>query len=388
MNSELGDIHELLTLNIDSVSNAALFDQEEKNPLLMRLLKLPYFPFVITTTFDPIVENMMRRIHGDKLRVMIFCNDAGKNDDIANGEETQQPTLYYMFGKAKPKAGSFVVTAEDLLKFSRSWMQPNDSSGNVKPSRLSNVLADRYLLVLGYDYQDWLFRFFWYAMKSDSFGKEKEKGGMLAHTRKDSELIAFLTNQANAFSQVEPDMEHLVERICNGVAGAEKNLKRNDSRLYEIPEQGTDVFISYSRGDSVLVEELYKILTEHGLSVWYDRQSLHKGLDFMKQIERAIKHSMFFVPVLTNTIIQQAGNEHPYRIEWKYAVEHIELIGGVAYSFPFLEKGFDMENQRADVPKDLKRHHAFEFTMQDYKQVAVDLASQLIAEKERRISNG
>lgn len=379
---ELGDIHDLLTLNLNSVSNASYFDNAEDNSLLIRLLSLPYFPFVITTTFDPIVENMMRRIHGDKLHVLTFRNDPGKNDDIANGEETRQPTLYYMFGKADGKAGSFVVTAEDLLKFSRSWMQPNDSSSNVKPSRFSNMLANRYLLVLGYDYQDWLFRFFWYAMKSDSFGTEQ--GGMLAHTRADNELIAFLTNQAKAFSQVEPNMQLLVDRICKGVAEAEKENAPEDTTFNQVPELGADVFISYSRGDSVLVEELYKVLTARGLKVWYDRHSLHKGLDFMRQIENAIKHSTFFVPVLTNTIIQQAGKEHPYRLEWKYAVEHIQLIGGIPYCFPFLEENFDIDNLVADIPHGLKRHDAFSFTMLNYKQAAEALASKLLEEKERR----
>ena len=383
---DLGDIHDLLTLNLNSEGNAEYFDKQEDNGLLYKLLSILYFPFVITTTFDPIVENMMRRIHGDKLRVLTFRNDAGKNDDIENGEETKTPTLYYMFGKADGKAGSFVVTAEDLLKFSRSWMQPNDSSCNVKPSKLSNVLANRYLLVLGYDYQDWLFRFFWYAMKSDSFGAEQ--GGMLAHTRQDSELIAFLTNQAKAFSQVEPNMENLVERICKGVAEAEKRLKPKDLAFTHVPEEGTDVFISYSRGDTVIVEELYRILTERGLHVWYDRQNMHKGLDFMRQIENAIKHSTFFVPVFTNTIIQQAGKEHPYRDEWRYAENHIKRIGGIPYCFPFYQEGFDMDNMTAAIPNDLKRHDAFCFTTLNYKKKAEELAECLIAEKERRTNNG
>lgn len=395
---ELGDIHDLLTLNLNSEGNAEYFDKEEDNAPLLRLLSLPYFPFVITTTFDPIVENMMRRIHGDKLRVMTFRNDAGNNDDVMNGEETRLPTLYYMFGKADGRAGSFVVTAEDLLKFSRSWMQPNDSSGNVKPSRLSNVLAQKFLLVLGYDYQDWLFRFFWYAMKSDAYyvddnqdetsSVNRKQGGMLALTREDCDLIAFLTNQTKTFSQVEPNMELLVERICKGVEEAEKRIKPNEATLNQVPVQGTDVFLSYSRGDSALVEELYKTLTERGLNVWYDRQSLHKGQDFMRQIENAVKNSTFFVPVLTNTIIRQAGKEHPYRLEWKYAVEHIQLIGGIPYCFPFFEKGFDMDDLVADIPADLKRHDAYDFTTLNYKKKAEELADCLLKERERRKSNG
>lgn len=382
---DLGDIHDLLTLNLNSPDNAEYFNKVEDNDLLLRLLKIPYFPFVITTSFDPVVENVMRRIHGDKLRVLSFRNDAGKNDDIMNGEETRLPTLYYMFGKADGKSGSFVVTAEDLLKFSRSWMQPNDSSSNVKPSNLSNIIGDRYLLVLGYDYQDWLFRFFWYALKSDSFGTEQS--GMLAHIRQDRELISFLTNQAKAFSQVEPNMKDLVERICKGVGDAEKRLKSKDV-FSKIPEEGTDVFISYSRGDSALVEELYKIFTDKGLNVWYDKESMHKGQDFMRQIENAIKHSTFFVPVLTKTIIQQANEEHPYRREWQYAVDHIQLVGGISYCYPFYEEKFNMDDMVAAIPNDLKRHDAFCFTSMNYKRKAEELAELLIAEKGRRKNYG
>lgn len=383
--NDLGDIHELLSQNLTFEGNAPYFNNENDNSLLLKFLRIPYFPFVITTTFDPIVENMMRKIHGEKLRVLSFRNDAGKNDDIINGEETKLPTLYYMFGKADGKSGSFVVTDTDLLKFSQSWMLPNDSSSNAKPSVLSSVLSKRYLLVIGYNYQDWLFRFFWYAMKNDSFGTEK--GGMLTHSRKDQELIAFLT-RANAFSQVEPDMEKFVEKLYKGILAVEQSQKQTNPHLSQVPEEGTDVFISYSRGDTPLVEELYRIFTEKGLNVWYDRQSLHKGLDFMRQIENAIKNAMFFVPVFTETIIQQADKEHPYRDEWRFAETHIQRIGGIPYCFPFYEKAFNMDDITAAIPNDLKRHDAFEFTSENYHEIANEMADYFLKEKERRKNNG
>lgn len=382
---DLGDIHDLLTLNLNSSGNSEYFDRVDDNALLVRFLSIPYFPFVITTTFDPIVENMMRRIHGDKLRVLSFRNDAGKNDDIMNGEETTLPTLYYMFGKADGKSGSFVVTDTDMLRFSQSWMLPNDSGSRAKPSVLSSVLAKRYLLVVGYNYKDWLFRFFWYAMKNDSFGTEY--GGMFAHSHNDQELIDFLT-RANAFTQVEPDMKRFVDRLCDGIANVEKTHNQSMQSLDNIPEGGTDVFISYSRGDSALVEELYNILSNKGLNVWYDKESMHKGLDFMRQIGNAIKHSTFFVPVFTKTIIQQAGSEHPYRREWQYAVDHIQLVGGIPYCFPFYEENFNMDDMIAAIPNDLKRHDAFCFTSLNYKQKAEELADILIAERERRKNHG
>ena len=209
---------------------------------------------------------------------------------------------------------------------------------------------------------------------------------MLAQSRRDQELINFLT-RANAFTQVEPDMRRFVDRLCEGIATIEKTQKQTTRNLNSIPEEGTDVFISYSRGDSALVEELYKILTEKGLNVWYDKESMHKGLDFMRQIENAIKHSTFFVPVFTSTIIQQAGKEHPYRREWKYAVDHIQLVGGIPYCFPFYGENFNMDDMVAAIPNDLKRHDAICFTSLNYKRKAEELAELLIAERERRKNN-
>ena len=74
--NKYSDIYSSLT---DLISdNPVYFCQEEENSLLYRFLQIPYFTFVITTTFDPVVENLMRKIHGDRLRVMCFRNDASR----------------------------------------------------------------------------------------------------------------------------------------------------------------------------------------------------------------------------------------------------------------------------------------------------------------------
>ena len=366
------EIHSLINNNINSIIEE--YAREEDNALLRKFLKIPYFPFVITTVFDPIVETIMREIHGEQLRVLCFRNDPNKNDDLYYAEDTKKPTLYYMFGKADGVSDSFVVTDTDMLKFSRSWMLPTDASNNAKPALLSNILAKRYLLIIGYNFQDWLFRFFWYAMKSDALGKEK--GGMLAQSRSDQSLIDFLT-RSKAFAQIEPKLECFVDRLIDGISRTEKknNCKQQNQNIF--PVEGVDVFISYSRGDKDIAQKLYEELTKIGLHVWYDKESLHKGLDFMHQIENAIKKSVFFVPVFTNTIINQAQEEHPYRLEWKFAVEHLELIGGIPYCYPFLEDNFDIDNLVAAIPKNLKRHDAFVFSKNNLEVKAQELAKHL-----------
>lgn len=371
------DIYATLASIIES--NPTYFDNTEANSQLLSILQIQHFNFVITTSFDPIVENMMRKIHGDKLRVLTFCNDPAKNEDIINGEESRYPTLFYMFGKVCPKEHSYVVTDEDLLQFSQSWLRPNDSGSKAKPANLSNLFANRYMLVLGHDFQDWLFRFFWYALKSDGFGGKNS--GMLALKKEDEELIGFL-NRANTFSQVEPDTEALIRRLHEGIEKYESEHHINRDCIP--PVEGTDVFISYSRGDSELTEAIYRRLRSHGLNVWYDRSSLEKGKDFMRQIEYAIRNSTFFVPLFTPTITKQVKEEHPYRKEWLYAVEHIQNIGGISYCFPFFQQGFNMDDPRCDIPHDLKRHDAFSFTPNSLEQDIDRLANYLVKELRKR----
>ena len=45
--------------------------------LIVKLLKTKKFPFVITTSFTPIVENVMRNVWGD-VQVLQFRNDASR----------------------------------------------------------------------------------------------------------------------------------------------------------------------------------------------------------------------------------------------------------------------------------------------------------------------
>lgn len=396
------EIHSLINENIGDIIER--YSAKDDNALLREFLTIPYFPFVITTLCDPIVENIMREIHGEELQVKCFRNDPNKNVDINidNGDATKTPTIYYMFGKADGESDSFAVTDTDILKFSRTWMLPKSIDSDAKPSILSNVLSNHYLLVIGNNYQDWLFRFIWYALKDDGFGAKNARksankeiimpGGMYTHPDSNTKLIEFL-NHVNTFTQPGLKLTDFVNRIIEGVKAAEEEKCAKEARdKYDIgdtvPKMGTDVFISYSRGDKHIVQELYRILIDKGLHVWYDMNSLHKGQDFMNQIRSAIKNSTFFVPVLTDTIIKQANEEHPYRLEWKYAVEHINLVGGNPYCFPFFEEEFNMDDLVAAVPDDLKRHDAFSFNQDNIKEKAEEMANYLLAEIERRKKNG
>lgn len=332
-------------------------------PLLESFLSIKYFPFVITTTIDPLVENTMRKIHGDALRVLRFCNDPLANEDIRNSSDLTTPTLYYMFGKANDVDGSFVLTDTDLLRFSKSWLMPTDSGNRSKPFNLSNALSNKYLLVLGNNFQDWLFRFFWFAMKDEKLAvKTRIPIGMEALERSDEQLIEFL-NYSNINAQVA-ELPDFVDELKGRLAASEHNII--DQERFSRPKTNADVFISYSRADKAVAGRLHDALQEKGLNAWFDRDNLGIGVNFRNEIRDAIRTCKLFVPILSHNIIRQAAEEHVYRMEWRWAVEHKRMISSaINYIVPLAEKDFDIEDKTADVPEDIYCHNAFIFNSGD-----------------------
>ena len=52
-----------------------------------------------------------------------------------------------------------------------------------------------------------------------------------------------------------------------------------------------DIFISYSRRDSAIVDEFVRLMEDEGFRVWIDRDGIESGDAFKKVIVRAIKES-------------------------------------------------------------------------------------------------
>lgn len=311
--------------------------------LLMRLLRTKKFPFVITTSFTPVVEDAMREIWGNELRVMNFSNDPSHNDDILTRADIGKPTVYYMFGKVCRSDKKYVVTDYDMLTFCRAWLSTAE-----RPQNLASELQSKYLLVLGNSYKDWLTRFVCFSLKPRMTGQPV---GLVVDPQAEDDLINFMKRidmftQRNAKEVILKIEEMLKEKLQAGGKGGDINMLRN----------GTDVFISYSRADAQVAQRLYDTLTARGIRVWYDRNSLSYGSDFMKDIVNGIKQTKLFVPIITNNIEAQRNEYHPYRTEWQTA---IDMASGFGRSFilPVSERGFDFYG--SSIPQTLKNYNAY-----------------------------
>lgn len=118
-NNEKDDVY----IFINQILNQAIEEEQlSPNKLMMRLLKLRMFPFVITTSFTPVVEMAMREAWPDKeVRVLQFYNDPKLNEIVGKGDieselDMKQPTVYYMFGKYSDNK-SYVVTDMDMMEY-------------------------------------------------------------------------------------------------------------------------------------------------------------------------------------------------------------------------------------------------------------------------------
>lgn len=313
--------------------------------LLKRILSIKQFPFVITTSFFPIVEAAMSEIWKDrKVKSMVFSNNPATTrlkgvGDIGNESDISTPTVYYMFGKACNSAHRFVVTDTDMLCFCSSWLS-NDS----RPPILSNVLKDKYLLVLGNNYPDWLFRFIWYSMNltenaTSPFSKTQ---GMMVDDKADDNLIKFL-NRLDTFTQKDPLF--VVDTIEQKLKEREQEI---EAHRFDKPQKDCDIFISYSRSDSRIAESLYKTLTNNGLNVWYDKMKLKSGSDWMAEIEKAIDTSRLYIPILTENTLNEGNDFHVYRKEWKIADRRAEGYSR-RYIIPLAASGVDF--YKSDFPK-------------------------------------
>lgn len=320
---------------------------------LRKLLSIKQFPFVITTSYTPIVEQVMRDIWKDvELKVMTFNNDPNTNSDIKKDSDLRVPTVYYMFGKAGSGAGKYVLTDLDLLSFVTSWLS---NMPNVRPQNLCSQLKDKYLLMLGNTYSDWLFRFMWYSMRKPESDNKLQSNpylgnGMLGYDTLDESLVNFLELTKTFTKQNTNDVvNEIVERY-------EKKMKEYEANKFDRPQDDMEIFISYSRSDTVIAERLYNALTEQGKRVWYDKKNITLGGFFEKEIKHAIITAKYFVPILSSNVLKESDDrERYYRKEWAIAIENQSITGG-AIIIPLAEEGFNF--YKADIPEGIKEHNA------------------------------
>ncbi len=377
-----------LLLNRLAVQMAEQNVKIKPHPVLLRLMETKRFPFVITTSFMPVVEDCMRQVWGD-VKVLQFNNDPNRSMEIGKGDiksdkELNRPTVFYMFGKVCKEPHRYAVTDMDLMEFCKSWL-----TGTGVPRNIAESLKKRYLLFMGGSYNDWLFRFIWFSMRH----KQKDNNSLfvvrskvtaneckecrheqkILQSLKEEDSFEKFLERIDAFTQHDP--EFVIGKIEERLAKLDEENRRaeDDGKGYK-----WDVFISYSRTDKEIAKHLYGQLDKKGLRVWFDTEAIGPAEKWKERIGDGIRRTKLFVPLLTQNIEKECMDSHEYRIEWEEAAERAKRIGGIPFIIPVSESTFDFYSPRTSVPNQFRELNSTKFdSIEDMPRIAEVIIQKL-----------
>ena len=299
---------------------------------LQKLLSIDNFKLILTTTIDDLMFNAMEKKRGKDIVKQLSYS---KEEIVDINSDFSQPLLYHIFGRAGviPEAHSFVLTEDDLLEFLCNWL-----SADHRPKKLFDLLQSKYLLVVGCNYPNWLFRFFLYSMKPLLNPSNNKKTGVVADSKLDKELIAFLSRINNEHNC---DTEKFINELVEKWDKYSREHEKNDI------DTENEIFICYAHEDFDTASDIVnKLEKKWDAKIWFDKKkgAIESGLDFDKKIERQIKKCKAFVPILSNTTIKR--KEGYFRTEWGYAEQAYKPRTSTRYFFPIIiDEKVDLEHE-------------------------------------------
>lgn len=299
------------------------YDTRDMEPSLKALMETRLFPIILTTTFDGYLETLMRSVWGEQLRV-VNIEDKRTLDDLRraltgyrNQKRYNQPTLFYIFGKAgRDETKKYVRSDDDAIQIIEKWISMPKEDPIIK------FIKDRKVLALGCKFDNWYFRFFWYTLRRDI---SRFKEGQVAFMLDENDLI---DKKLSVFLKHSKIYRHNSARLfMSEVTQWLNNTHDGDGVINQLimkNRQKGGVFLSYCSKDNMIASQLFFMLCKQGYNVWFDNSSLYGGDDYNLEIERAIAEAKVFVPILTPQIakdLSEMHTDHYYYKEWKMACQ-------------------------------------------------------------------
>lgn len=299
------------------------FAVNDMSPELKGLLASRLFPIVLTTTFDGYLETLMKQIWGNRLRVVNIDEMNSLRDlryaisDYRSGRQYNEPTLFYIFGKAtSDESKKFVHTDDDAIQIVEKWMQLP------KEDPIMNLIRSRKILALGCKFDNWYFRFFWYILKREI---SKFREGQVAFMLDDNNL---LDHQLNTFLKQSRIFRHddaraFMSEVIEWLSSTADGNPFKDLILKKRREGG--IFLSYCSKDVIMTSQLFFALRKQGYNVWFDNRSLYGGDYYNQEIDRAIGKAQVFLPILSPSVAEDFKEGHYkdryYVKEWRKACQ-------------------------------------------------------------------
>jgi len=310
-------------------------------PEPLRLLaEITKFTLFVSTSFDSLLEDAIYQARSRKPAVVAFPPASNLIDFDEALLEQNGSMVFHMLGCASASS-SFALTEGQMLEQMHDFM-----SGPRRPDKLIARLKESHLLILGIDFPDWLVRFLLRFARAKPLWDSRDFMEVIADTGR-SDLSVFLHHfspeQSRLFTEgsAADFVRELHRRWMERNSTAEEPSPGGVGLGTEKPANMTpgSIFISYASEDRAEAFQLADALTAAGLEVWIDRR-LRPGDDYNYLIERNIRESCAFVPVLSRHT--QTSDARWFRKEWELATrEKAGFYFGteLAFIFPVVVDG-------------------------------------------------
>lgn len=252
---------------------------------LNKILSIIKFPFVITTSFTPIVEDTMKRIWGE-------IDVVNNNWQVLNEDSKQdKPILCYMYGKADANS-RFCLSDNDILLACKTYLSRDGYFYH-----LEQYLSHHYLLFWGHDYKNGIDSFMWQILRDSESNSYRR-------SKKNDRLIEFI-------SIIERGLQLFPEIVINEINRRLEVYKAKRQIEYDsliIPDGNLDVYISYASEDRQIAISIFELLKNNNIKAWFidkEKGELKPDHPYWLKIKNGIKRSAHFMPIITGNWIQK-----------------------------------------------------------------------------------
>lgn len=259
---------------------------------------------VFTTSTDCLLEKAYREAVGEE-EIKLFNLLEEDNSDFVDFLEKNikkgrncPRAIVYLFGKIddhQPFAYSEPTYVEAISKLYTKINGGDKTLDNF--FKFDGTKECRKLLMIGCDFDDWRFRFLWYAIAANiNLQNDNNKRGTVAFTG----MSQTLKDEVGKTAFIEDGTRQFLSELGKSL---------NDEKVKEWIAQdfranGKGVFVSYKHKDADAVRIFVIKLRERGYKVWFDESELYPGDVYDEMIRENIAQCGSIIIALTEHVCE------------------------------------------------------------------------------------
>lgn len=185
-------------------------------------------------------------------------------------------------------------------------------------------------MVLGSHLPDWIFRFLWFPFQNQAGEVQKY---WLSHTDSNVGFFDFL-------QRYHFDTDQAVDEILAEITSRIKDRDKMISTESKADCESYDAFISYAGEDYDIAERIYNVLSRKLNNVFFDKEAIKYGENYVNRYIKAIYKSKLYIPVVTENFWSKVFEDSHVKVEVIEAAKRIKsLPEDAVFSLPLVIDG-------------------------------------------------